>query len=243
MMKFDFGKYSCYNQNRKTASGPEGLNRRRDEDMKVDIKKFLDAAGITEFFYPGKKLVRKCPQPGEYKSHSVVLDWVDPRHLRIKVEPGLLSHTLRRDEFKKYPVSLQSPTHVEITVQGDETDEGEGKGDETRSGKSGSGGRKMKMSRAFADGAAGTVPAFGTVTEMVVMGMKIGSEAVGTVLESFAAQIRAAKVSTTELLVKAGKAVTRYMPPSFLAPKGDETATYKYDREKNEPMFGGMAPS
>lgn len=212
--------------------------------MRIDLKKFLDAAGITDFFYPGKKLVRKCPQPGEYKSHSVVLDWIDPRRLSIKLEPGLMSHTLRRDEFKKYPVSLQSPTHVEIAVE--ETDEtGESEGD-TRSGKSGGGGgrrMKMKMSDAFATVTDGSIPTFGTVTEMVVMGMKIGQDAVGTVLESFAAQIKAAKVSATELLVKAGKAVTRYTPAAFLAPKGNETAVYKYDREKNEPMFGGMAPS
>ncbi len=212
--------------------------------MRIDLKKFLDAAGITDFFYPGKKLVRKCPQPGEYKSHSVVLDWVDPRHLRIKLEPGLMSHALRRDEFKKYPVSLQSPTHVDIAVESEDTD-GEGESESgSRSGKGGGGGgRRLKMSRAFASVTEGGIPAFGTVTEMVVMGMKIGQEAVGTVLESFAAQIRAAKVSATELLVKAGKAVTRYTPAAFLAPRGNETAVYKYDREKNEPMFGGMTPS
>lgn len=212
--------------------------------MRIDLRKFLEAAGITDFFYPGKKLVRKCPQPGEYKSHSVVLDWLDPRRLSIRLEPGLMSHTLRRDEFKKYPVSLQSPTHVEIAV---EDDDGKGESEEeTRSGKGGGGGghrMKLKMSDAFATVTEGSIPAFGTVTEMVVMGMKIGQDAVGTVLESFAAQIRAAKVSATELLVKAGKAVTRYTPAAFLAPKGDETAVYKYDREKNEPMFGGMAPS
>ena len=156
-----------------------------------------------------------------------------------------MSHTLRRDEFKKYPVSLQSPTHVDIAVESEDT---EGKGEsegETRSGKGsgGGGGRRMKMSRAFASVTEGGIPAFGTVTEMVVMGMKIGQEAVGTVLESFAAQIRAAKVSATELLVQAGKAVTRYTPAAFLAPRGNETAVYKYDREKNEPMFGGMTPS
>lgn len=216
--------------------------------MKIDIRKFLEQAGITEFFYPGKKLVRKCPQPGEYKSHSVVLDWLDPAKIRIDLKPGLMAHPLRRSEVKKYPVSLQSPTYVEISVEKERTDEegeegkGEKSGSGSRSGKGG-GGRKLKMSHAFATVTEGSLPAFGTVTEMVVMGMKIGAQAIEPVLESFAAQIRAAKVSATELLVKAGKAITRYMPPAFLAPKGDETATYKYDREKNEPMFGGMAPS
>ncbi|MCB9978307.1 MAG: hypothetical protein H6862_01710 [Rhodospirillales bacterium] len=217
--------------------------------MKIDIRKFLEAAGITDFFYPGKRLVRKCPQPGEYKSHSVVLDWVDPAKIRIDLKPGLMGYPLRRSDLKKYPVSLQSPTYVEIAVEKERADgdgkdgKGEESGSGSRSGKGGGGGRKLKMSRAFADVMEGSFPAFGTVTEMVVMGMKIGAEAVEAVLESFAAQIKAAKVSSTDLLVKAGKAITRYMPPAFLAPKGDETAVYKYDREKNEPMFGGMAPS
>lgn len=217
--------------------------------MKIDIRKFLEAAGITDFFYPGKKLVRKCPQPGEYKSHSVVLDWADPAKIRIDLKPGLMGHPLRRSDLKKYPVSLQSPTYVEIAVEKERADEdgkagkGEESGSGSRSGKGGGGGRKLKMSRAFADVMEGSLPASGTVTEMVVMGMKIGAEAVEAVLDSFAAQIKAAKVSSTDLLVKAGKAITRYMPPAFLAPKGNETAVYKYDREKNEPMFGGMAPS
>lgn len=234
-------------------------------DMKVNIKKFLDDAGITEFFYPGKRLVRQYPQPGEFKSHSVVLDWLNPGKIRIDLRAGISGHTPPRDILKKYPVSYQTPTYVEIAVdahaaKGKKDEEGEGESDSdsegrASSGKGGGGGRGFRlarnldedtggaMSRLFGKAMEGAVPEMGRVTEMVVMGMKIGAEAVETVLDVLAHQILTAKVSATDLLARAGKFITRYTPPAFLAPKGDETAVYQYDREKNEPMFGGMAPS
>ena len=46
-------------------------------------------------------------------------------------------------------------------------------------------------------------------------------------------QIQHAKITATELLASAGELVTKYMPPSFMKPRGDETAKYKYDREKH----------
>ena len=52
-------------------------------------------------------------------------------------------------------------------------------------------------------------------------------------MDKLAHGIEHAKVSTTDMLAQAGKFVTKYMPPSFMKPAGDEQATYKYDREKN----------
>lgn len=223
----------------------------------VNIRKFLDDAGITEFFYPGKRLVRQYPQPGDFKSHSVVLDWHDARKIRIDLRAGLSGHLPPKDVLKKYPVSYQTPTYVEIAVDARGTEGETGEGEEDRGsatgGKGGSGGFRLArkpgeetggaMARLFSKATDGAVPSTGHVTEMVVMGMKIGHEAVGAVMDALAHQIMTAKVSATDLLARAGAFVTRYTPPSFLAPRGDETAVYKYDREKNEPMFGGMAPS
>jgi hypothetical protein len=75
---------------------------------------------------------------------------------------------------------------------------------------------------------------------MVVMGMKIAKEAYESVFSQLTAQIKHAKISSTELLAKAGSMVTRVQPPSFLKPTGDETAQYSYDREKNADI--GMRP-
>ena len=36
--------------------------------------------------------------------------------------------------------------------------------------------------------------------------------------------------------------ISKFTPPPFLKPKGDENRVYKYNREKNEPMFTGMIP-
>lgn len=228
--------------------------------MKINIRKFLDDAGITGLFYPGKRLLRSYPQPGEFKSHSIVLDWHDPAHIRVALLAGLSGRTPPKETLKKYPVSYQTPTYIDIAVDGrgreSARDEDEGSEETGKSGSGGKGGgggfrlaRKLgeetggAMSRLFGRVTEGAVPETGRITEMVVMGMKIGVEAMETVLDVLAHQILTAKVSATDLLARAGKFVTRYTPPSFLAPRGDETAVYKYDREKNEPMFGGMAPS
>ena len=80
------------------------------------------------------------------------------------------------------------------------------------------------------------------IVEIVVMGMKIAEEAYSNVLDRFATQINHAKIVTAELVAAAGKLVTKFTPPAFLKPAGDETKVYKYNREKNEPMFTGMMP-
>lgn len=84
--------------------------------MQVDIKTFLEQCGLNEPFYPGKRIVQKLPQAGEYKSHCVVYDWRQPDMIRIEVKAGLSGRDLSPKELKKYPPSLQAPTYVELAV-------------------------------------------------------------------------------------------------------------------------------
>ena len=220
--------------------------------MLLNIKKFLKEAGITEALYSGKRLVKKCKIPGEYKSHSVIFDWRDPHKLRLEVKAGLSGKDPENKELRKYPVSLQTPTYVEIDMKSEKKSEDEEGEEGKSSGKSGSGGKQPKMKNLedvemiagrFGDSAEDKVPEQGTVREIVVMGLQVAKEAFETIMSELAKQINHAVIATTELLAKAGELVTRVQPPSFLKPKGDETAKYKYDREKNadigfRPTFG-----
>jgi hypothetical protein len=213
--------------------------------MQVNVKEFLEESGITEAFYPGKRLVHSCRQPGEYKSHCVVFDWRDPGKIKIEVKAGLSGKDLEPARLKYYPVSFQTPTYVDIEVINDnkegESEDGEEKGKGT-SGKGGSGGKKPKRkledvklmaSDAFGSVSEGKTPELGKIIEMVVLGTQIAAEAYANVMGNLAHGIAHAKVSTTDMLAQAGKFVTKYMPPSFMKPTGDEQASYKYDREKN----------
>jgi hypothetical protein len=220
--------------------------------MQVNIKKFLGEAGVDEKMYPGKRAVKKCPQPGEYKSHSVVLDWRVPEVLKIDVKPGQSGKDLPDELVRKYPVCLQTPTFVKIEVandaQAEDSDE-EGEEGKTSSGGKG-GGRKAKkrsrpaenMTDVFSKVIEGKIPEKGRITEMVVMGMQVSERAYERVMEVLKNQISRGKVVATDLLAEAGKFITRYTPPSFMSPKGNEDAVYKYDRQKTEPMFGATIP-
>ncbi|MFN3701642.1 MAG: hypothetical protein ACK4VI_09015 [Alphaproteobacteria bacterium] len=218
--------------------------------MKVNFKEFLKDSGISEPFYPGKRLVKSCHIPGEYKSHSVVFDWRNPDHIKIEVKAGLSGKELPLKTLKQYPVSFQSPTFVEIDVVNDNDDEDEEKSSSSGSSSSGGKGFKKKklsdlnglMSKAFADISEGRTPELGEVKKMVVMGMEVAKEAFEGVLKVFAQQINNSMIATTDILAKAGKFITRYTPPAFLAPKGDEDKPYKYDRVKNE-NIGMRGPS
>lgn len=212
--------------------------------MQVNVKQFLEESGITEAFYPGKKLVHSCRQPGEYKSHCVVLDWRDPNKIKIEVKAGLSGKDLEPAKLKYYPVSFQTPTYVDIEVINDNKDEDQEDEEKGKaSGKGGSGGKKpakkkledvkLMASEAFGTVTEGKVPELGKIVEMVVLGTQIAAEAYGNVMGKLAHGIAHAKVSTTDMLAQAGKFVTKYMPPSFMKPTGDEQASYSYDREKN----------
>ena len=229
--------------------------------MEVNIQEFIRQAGLEEPFYPGKRVIKACPQPGEYKSHCVVYDWHDPAHIRIEIKAGLSGKDLPIKELTKYPVSFQAPTFILIDVktgsiktiqalnddlEDDEDDDEDGRG----SGKSSGGGKRPAMKKkaglslgSFSMAAEGKVAELGKVVQMVVMGMEIAKEAYGKVMDSFFNQVQHAKMQTTELVAAAGKLITKFTPPAFLKPSGDETKVYKYNREKNEPMFSGMMPT
>jgi hypothetical protein len=207
--------------------------------MQVNVKQFLEESGITEPFYPGKRLVHTLHQAGEFKSHCVVLDWRDPGKIRIEVKAGLSGKDLEPARLKYYPVMFQTPTYVDIEVVNDnkttdKKDEEEGKS--SSSGSGGSGGLKLKSlnaASAFGSVVEGKVPELGKIVEMVVMGTKLAAQAYAGAMEKLAQGISHMKVSTTDMLAQAGKFITKYTPPSFMKPSGDETAVYKYDREKN----------
>lgn len=219
--------------------------------MKINVQQFLQDAGITEPFYPGKRLVQSCRQPGDFKSHCVVLDWRDPERIRIEIKPGLSGKDLAVQQLKEYPVSFQTPTFVEIEVVDQTTsarsseEEEDEEGEEGKSrGKSGGGskGQKRKslselsglMNKVFSEIVEGKIPETGTITAMVVMGVEVAKEAYENVFDKLTQQISHAKIATTDLLAVAGKFITRYTPPSFLQPKGNEDKVYKYDAVKNE---------
>jgi hypothetical protein len=85
--------------------------------MQINIQEALELAGLDEPLYPGKRVVKKCRQSGEYKSHCVVYDWRDPNKIRISVKAGLTGRDLPPEELKKYPVSFQAPTYFDLYIE------------------------------------------------------------------------------------------------------------------------------
>jgi len=208
--------------------------------MQVNVRQFLEQSGITEPFYPGKRLVHKCQQPGEFKSHCVVLDWRDPETIRIEVKPGLSGRDLDISKLKNYPVSFQTPTYVDIEIVNDNEDEEEEEG--KSSGKGGGGGkkpaRKLEDVAAFASEAFGKVvdaaaPEAGKIVQMVILGTQIAKEGYANAMGSLAQGMAQMKIGATDMLASAGKLITKVEPPSFMKPKGNETAKYNYSAEKN----------
>lgn len=227
--------------------------------MNVNIQDFIKQAGLDEPFYPGKRVVKPCPQPGEYKSHCIVYDWRNSECIRIEIKAGLSGRDLPAKDLAHYPVSFQAPTFIEInvltgnirTLSSSEVANDEGD-DEEESGKTSSsgGGKRPALKKlqspsmsSFASAVEGLLPESGKIVNMVVMGMKIAEEAYGKVMGTFFHQVQHAKIATTDLVASAGKLLTKFTPPPFLKPKGDETQLYKYDRLKNEVMFTGMMPT
>jgi hypothetical protein len=200
--------------------------------MNVQIKELIEKTGLKEPLYPGKRLVQLCAV-GPFKSHCIVYDWRDPAQLKIEIRAGTQGRILPLKELKKYPVSFQADTHVIIEIAGDDEEEG----------KAGSGSRSPKKGLSgFAKVAQGKLPDIGRIKEMVVMGKEIAEEAYARVMDTLVSQIEKLKIAPTDLLAKAGDYITKYTPPSFMQPKGDEQASYAYDHDKIGPMFG-ISPS
>ncbi len=208
--------------------------------MKIKIEEFIEKTGLKEPLYPGKRMVQTCAV-GPFKSHCIVYDWRDPDQLIIEIKAGTSGHALPFKELKNYPVSFQADTHVIIEISNREEEEGEG-----AKGKAGGSGKRApkekKSLTGFMQVAEGKIPDAGQIVEMVVMGKEIAMEAFGQVFEALANQIEKLKISPTDLLAKASNLITKYTPPAFMEAKGDEQATYNYDRDKIGPMFG-ISPS
>ncbi len=210
--------------------------------MQVNLQNFLNDADFNDGVYPGKRTVKPCKQVGEFKNHCVVVDWRDPNTIKLDVRPGLSGKRLAPEVIKQYPVCFQTPTSVTIKVVNDNSDDEEEEGKGKSSGKGGSGGKKPAkkkledidlISARFEKSADGAIPSLGEIKEMMVMGMQIAKEAFGQAFGELTKQIGHAKIAATEVLAKAADVVTRVTPPEYVTPKGDETATYQYDREKN----------
>lgn len=212
--------------------------------MQVNIQEMLTKCGLEETLYPGKRAVKKLPQAGEYKSHCAVFDWRSPELLRVEIKAGLSGRDMANKELKKYPVSFQSPTYIEIaTSQAVSAEAEEEKDDEEEEGKGKSGGggkapkkKPLKTLDAFSRIVEGRIPDLGEITKLVVMGKEIAKAAYESVLNILTAQIKNLTVAPVNI-VAAARAVNVSVaePGGGLQPKGHETTSYRY---KGAEMFG-----
>ncbi len=244
--------------------------------MRVDIHELMQEMGMDDNIQPGKRILKKLAQPGQYKNHTVVADWLDPKKIVFSVKAGLKGGDLPPKELKNYPVSFQSPTFFEIKPLTEEEAENppeviefkakedvvvdtksinktafeavakdgyvedeSGEGDETGSFSGSDEDITIKDLHEFSSAAEGFIADVGDITKMVVMGMEIAQTAFEGVLNAFVDQVNSAKISCTNILSAAGNYITKYMPPAFMDPTGDETANYEYSVEKNSTMFTG----
>ncbi len=227
--------------------------------MKVDIQDLLKSTGSNEALYPGKKMVRKYQQPGEYKSHCVVFDWHDPKTLHVELKAGLSGHTLDNKELHHYPVSFQAATYLDIATVNDNSahaeDEEEDEDEETGAqGKSGGGGKKPARRRdrddvetsvslrSFGRIADGRIPSVGDIQKFVVMGKELAKEAYAQAYENLKTQLAQTKIMAIDLMKGVSNIIQKATPGGGLTAKGDETLKYRYDAEKTAPMFGGLTP-
>lgn len=214
--------------------------------MRLNIKELLVNCGVEELLYPGKRFVQKLAQPGEHKSHCAVFDWRTPEMMRIEIKAGLSGKDLPVKELRKFPVSFQSPTYIEIDTSSahartahddeDEDEEEEGKGKSGGGGKAPKKKRNQKTMGAFSRVVEGKVPELGEITKLVVMGKEIAKHAYESVINILTAQIKSMCVTPVNI-VAAAQAVNVSVaePGGGLKAKGHETLGYKY---KGADMFG-----
>jgi len=219
--------------------------------MKVNVAELLQDAGLKdETFYPGKKLVKKYPQHGEYKSHCVVFDWHDSSNLRVEIKAGMSGHTLDAKELRHYPVSFQAATYMDIKADNDDKEEDED-GSGAR-GKSGGGGKKPARKgdietdvslKSFGRLADGIVSLSGEIQKFVVMGKEIAKEGYAQALANLKVQLAQTKIMAIDLMNGVADIIKKATPGGGLEARGDESIKYKYDAEKTGPMFGGLTPT
>jgi hypothetical protein len=225
--------------------------------MQVNIKDLVDQAGLSDPLYPGKKLVKKYPLPGEYKSHCIVFDWHDSKLLRVELKAGLSGRTLDLKDLKNYPVSYQAPTYLNIVTGQDnevEAKEDDEEGEEGEEGKGKSGGGKGKKPakrledqtislKAFGRVMDGEIPTMGEIQKFVIMGKEIAKEAFAQAFENLKEQLHQTKVMAMDLMKGVNDIIVKATPGGGLEARGDETVKYKYDAEKTAGMFGGLTPT
>ena len=220
--------------------------------MQVNIQELVQETGLDEKIYPGKKLVKKYVQPGEYKSHCVVFDWRSDV-LRVELKAGLTGRDLDLSDLKKYPVSYQAPTFLELIAdkEVEAKTEDEDEEDEEGKGKSGGGGKKPAMKQledsdlslsAFDKATDGDVPEMGQIEKFVVMGKEIAQEAFGQAFENLKEQLHQTKVMAMDIMNGVSDVIKKVTPSGGLEAKGNEQIQYKYDVEKTAALFGGMSP-
>jgi hypothetical protein len=222
--------------------------------MKVNIQELLQNAGLEdEAFYPGKKLVKKYIQHGEYKSHCAVFDWHDGKNLRVEIKAGMFGHTLDAKELRHYPVSFQAATYLDIKTVNDNIDDSEEDEEgKSASGKSGGGGKKPAVNKenietevslsAFSRMADGAVSLSGEIQKFVIMGREIAKEAYAQALDNLKTQLSQTKIMAMDLMKGVSDIIQKATPGGGLEARGNETIKYKYDAEKTGPMFGGITP-
>lgn len=220
--------------------------------MQVNIQELVKETGLDDTIYPGKRLVKKYSQPGEYKSHCVVFDW-RTKLLRVELKAGLTGRNLDLSDLKKYPVCYQAPTFLElISDVDDETDKEEEEEEEGSKGKSGGGGKKPATKRledsdlsltAFDKVMEGKIPEMAEIEKFVVMGKELAQEAFAQAFENLKEQLHQTKVMAMDIMKGVADIIQKATPGGGLEARGDENIKYKYDAEKTAALFGGMSPS
>jgi hypothetical protein len=229
------------------------VKEERTKKMQVNIQELVHETGLDENIYPGKKLVKKYIQPGEFKNHCVVFDWRSDL-LRIELRAGLTGRDIDLSDLKNYPVSYQAPTYLEL-ISGDALDSKANDEDEEEEegskGKSGGGGKKPAVEvledtdislNAFEKVTEGDVPETAKIEKFVVMGKELAQEAFAQAFDNLKEQLHQVKVMAMDIMKDVGDVIKKVTPSGGLEAKGDESVNYKYDTEKTAALFGGMSP-
>ena len=218
--------------------------------MQVNIQELLSETGNKEQLYPGKRVVQKYVQPGEFKSHCVVFDWRSDL-LRVELKAGLSGKALDLSDLKNYPVSYQAPTFLELITANDDEMIEEEEEEEGSKGKSGGGGKKPATSKlddeslslsAFDKVSEGQVSELAEIKKFVVMGKELAQEAYAQAFENLKEQLHQTKVMALDIMKGVGDIIKKATPGGGLEAKGDESIKYKYDSEKTGALFGSMSP-
>jgi len=217
--------------------------------MQVNIQELLSETGNKDQLYPGKRIVQKYVQPGEFKSHCMVFDWRSDL-LRVELKAGLSGQDLDLSDLKNYPVSYQAPTFLELIADNDDEIEEE-EDEEGSKGKSSSGGKKPAAKKledsalslsAFDKVSEGQVSEMAEIKKFVVMGKELAQEAYAQAFENLKEQLHQTKVMAMDIMKDVGDLIQKATPGGGLEAKGNESINYKYDSEKTAALFGGMSP-